>query len=46
MEKNNNLTHRIYDQKTLSKIDKKIKLLGIYNKLDLYSFLNLRMYTQ
>ena len=39
------LARKIYNQKTIDKMDKKIKLLGIETKLDTVKFLNLRLFT-
>lgn len=38
------LARRIYNQKTVEKMDVKIKLLGIYNKLETIHFLNMRLF--
>jgi len=45
MNKNLELARRIYNQKMVEKIDNKIKLLGIYNKLETIKFLNMRLFT-
>ena len=45
MEKKPELARKIYNQKTIDKMDKKIKLLGVYNKVDAIRFLNLRLFT-
>ena len=45
MEKKPELARKIYNQKTINKMDKKIKLLGVYNKVDAIRFLNLRLFT-
>lgn len=39
------LSRRIYNQKSIDKMDKKIKKLGIYNKIDTISFMNLRLFS-
>ena len=45
MEKKPELARKIYNQKTINKMDKKIKLLGVYNTVDTIRFLNLRLFT-
>ena len=45
MEKKPELARKIYNQKTIDKMDKKIKLLGVYNKVDAIRFLNIRLFT-
>jgi len=45
MSNKNELARRIYNQKKEEKIDKKIKLLGLYNKLETIWFLNMRLFT-
>lgn len=45
MNNRRELARKIYDKKTVEKINKKIKLLGINNKLDTVTFLNLRVLT-
>ncbi len=45
MEKKPELARKIYNQKTINKMDKKIKLLGVYNNVDAIRFLNLRLFT-
>ena len=39
------LARKIYNQKTIDRMEKKINLLGIYNKVDAITFLNLRLFT-
>ena len=39
------LSRRIYNQKMIEKINVKINLLGIYNKLETIEFLNMRLFT-
>lgn len=39
------LAKKIYNEKTISKTEKKIKLLGINNGIDAIKFLNLRLFT-
>lgn len=43
MNNKRELAKKIYSKKTVKKIDKKINLLGINNKLDTITFLNLRL---
>ena len=43
MNKKNELARRIYNQKTVEKINVKITLLGVYNKLETMEFLNMRL---
>lgn len=45
MNKKPELARMMYNKKTIAKWDKKITLLGIYNKLDTITFLNLRLFT-
>lgn len=45
MNKNSELARRIYNQNTVEKMDVKIKLLGIYNKLETIKFLNMRLFS-
>ena len=45
MNKNSELARRIYNQKMVEKIDTKMNLLGIYNKLETMRFLNMRLFT-
>ncbi len=42
MNKNHELARKIYSQKLIDKVDKKIKLLGLSAKFDSISFLNFR----
>jgi len=44
MNKNSELARRIYNQKTVEKMNTKITLLGIYNKLETIRFLNMRLF--
>lgn len=39
------LARRIYNQNSVDKMDKKIKKLGIYNKIDTITFMNLRLFS-
>jgi len=43
--KNQVLPRHIYNQKSIDKMDKKIKKLGIYNKMDTITFINLRLFS-
>lgn len=43
--KNQVLSRHIYNQKSINKMDKKIKKLGIYNKIDTITFINLRLFS-
>ena len=43
MNKNKELARRIYNQKMVEKIEVKINLLGLSNKLETISFLNTRL---
>lgn len=45
MNKKPELARMMYNKKTIDKWDKKITLLGIYNKMDAITFLNLRLFT-
>jgi len=45
MKKKPELARKIYNQKTIDKMEKKIKLLGISNNVDAITFLNLRLFT-
>jgi len=45
MKKNPELARKIYNQKTISKMETKINLLGISNNIDAITFLNLRLFT-
>lgn len=45
MKKNNSLTNRLYREKTLSKIQNKILMLGNSAKFDAVTFMNLRLIT-
>jgi len=45
MNNKHELARRIYNQKTVEKLEKKIKLLGIHNKLETIKFLNTRLFT-
>lgn len=45
MEKNHELARKIYNKKMITKISKKIKLLGLSSKLDPIDFLNMRFLT-
>ena len=45
MNKNSELARRIYNQKMVEKMDTKIKLLGIHNKIETMKFLNMRLFT-
>ena len=45
MSKKSDFTKRIYNQNRIDKITKKIKKLGIYNKIDPISFMNLRLFS-
>lgn len=45
MKKEFPLARKLYSKKTIKRTKDKIKLLGIYNKLDPISFLNLRLIT-
>lgn len=45
MNKKPELARMMYNKKTIAKWDKKITLLGIYNKMDTITFLNLRLFT-
>lgn len=38
------ISKKIYSKNTVKEIDKKIKLLGVNNKLDTYTFLNIRLF--
>ncbi len=40
---NKYIARKIYSKSTINELDKRIKLLGISNKLDTYSFLNIRL---
>jgi len=44
MNKSSELARKIYNQKMVEKIDSKIKLLGLHNKLETMSFLNSRVF--
>lgn len=39
----NNIVYKIYRQETIKKIEDKISLLGVYNKMDVAAFLNIRL---
>ena len=39
----NELSRKIYNTKTIKKMEKKIKLLGVSSKMDAITFLNLRL---
>lgn len=41
----NEIAKRIYNKESIKKIDKKIKLLGVYNKMTSIDFLNIRLFT-
>lgn len=43
--KKNELSKKIYNEKTIKKTEKKIKLLGLNNKIDTIEFLNIRLFT-
>ncbi len=45
MNNKQELARKIYDQKSVDKINKKIDMLGINNKLDTNTFLNIRIFT-
>jgi len=45
MNNKKELARRIYNKKMVEKIDVKIKLLGIHNKLETMEFLNTRLFT-
>lgn len=45
MKEKKNISKKIYNHKTIEKIEKKIKKLGINNDLDSITFLNLRLIT-
>ena len=44
MDNKNYISRKIYSKSTVSEIERKIKLLGVNNKLDTYAFLNLRLF--
>lgn len=44
MKKERRLVYRIYRKKTIERIEKKIKLLGIYCKYDVITLLNIRLF--
>jgi tight adherence protein C len=44
MDNKKYISKKIYSKKTVKEIDKRIKLLGINNKIDTYTFLNLRLF--
>ena len=41
----NELSRKIYNTKTIKKMEKRIKLLGVSSKMDAITFLNLRLFT-
>lgn len=43
MNKNRELARRIYNQKMIEKIDAKLNLLGLSNRLETFKFLNIRL---
>ena len=43
MEKNNNYIQKIYSKRSIERVDRKIKLLGVNNKLSTVLFLNIRL---
>lgn len=45
MNKNSELARKIYNHKTVEKMDTKIKLLGLHNKMETIKFLNMRLFT-
>lgn len=45
MNEKKELAYRIYNQKVVEKIDTKLKLLGLNNKLETIEFLNIRLIT-
>lgn len=45
MNSKHELSRKIYNQKTVQKMDEKIKLLGLNNKLETIEFLNMRLFT-
>ena len=45
MSNDKELAMRIYPKKSVERIDKKIKLLGVSSKMDTITFLNLRLIT-
>ncbi|MDO5569615.1 MAG: type II secretion system F family protein [bacterium] len=45
MAKKKELTRKIYNKKTVDKVDNRIKLLGVYNKMNAITFLNIRLFT-
>lgn len=45
MNNKTELAKKIYDEKNIKKMAKKLKLLGLKNKMDAVTFLNLRLFT-
>ena len=44
MDNNKYLSRKIYSRKTVEEANKKIKLLGVRAKFDVYTFLNIRLF--